>query len=110
MAEPRRMTKRWRVGRVKTGERASSKGWASAGRVIEGRPRSVAWGACATPHATAEADPRNLHQSRLELTFGKQATVREIGRDRYGRIVDEVILPDGHLLSRELVRAGMVCG
>ncbi len=55
--------KRWRVGCVKTGETASSNGRASAGRIIEGRPRSVAWGACATPHATAEADPRNLHQS-----------------------------------------------
>ena len=37
---------------------------ASVGRIIEDRPRSGAWGACATPHATAEATPRNLHQSR----------------------------------------------
>ena len=26
--------------------------------------RSVAWGACATPHATAEAGPPDLHKSR----------------------------------------------
>src|SRR5829696_7468205 len=63
MAEPKRVTNRENVGVVKTGERASSNGRASAGRIIGGRPRSVAWGACATPHATAEATPRNLHQS-----------------------------------------------
>jgi micrococcal nuclease len=45
-------------------------------------------------------------QAASELAFGKQVTVREMDRDRYGRTVAEVILPDGKSLGRELVRAG----
>lgn len=46
-------------------------------------------------------------QAASELAFGKQVTVREVDRDRYGRTVAEVILPDGRSLNREMVRAGM---
>ena len=34
-------------------------------------------------------------------------TVREVDKDRYGRTVAEVSLPDGRSLNREMVRAGM---
>lgn len=46
-------------------------------------------------------------QAASELAFGRQVTVREMDRDRFGRTVAEVILPDGRSLNRELVRAGM---
>ena len=40
------------------------------------------------------------------LTLGKTVTVHTTGRDRYGRLLGEVVLPDGRILNRELVRAG----
>lgn len=42
-----------------------------------------------------------------DLAFGKEARVAFKTRDRYGRIVGEVTLPDGKCLNRELVSAGM---
>lgn len=45
-------------------------------------------------------------QYASELAFGKIVTVNVSDRDRYGRSVGEVILPDGRSLNRELVRAG----
>jgi micrococcal nuclease len=39
--------------------------------------------------------------------FGEFITLLPEGRDRYDRIVADVILPDGKSLSRELVRAGL---
>jgi len=41
-----------------------------------------------------------------DLAFKKTVTVQTTDVDRYGRIVGEVILPDGKSLNRELVRAG----
>lgn len=46
-------------------------------------------------------------QTASEMAFGKQVTIREMDRDRYGRTVAEVILPDGRNLNRELTRRGM---
>lgn len=40
------------------------------------------------------------------LAFGQNVTVIVRDRDRYGRIVGEVILPDGRNLNRELVASG----
>jgi endonuclease YncB( thermonuclease family) len=42
-----------------------------------------------------------------DLVFGRTVTIRTAGRDRYGRILAEVMLPDGRSLNRELVRAGL---
>lgn len=42
-----------------------------------------------------------------DLAFGRVVTVQVVDVDRYGRIVGEVILPDGRSLNRELVRAGL---
>ena len=39
--------------------------------------------------------------------FGKVVTARVVTRDRYGRSVARVILPDGKDLSAELVEAGL---
>ncbi len=41
------------------------------------------------------------------LAFGKSVTVRSLGKDRYGRLLGEVVLSDGRSLNRELVAAGM---
>jgi len=46
-------------------------------------------------------------QAASELTFGKEVLVRPSNSDRYGRIVAEVILPNGRSLNRELVGQGM---
>lgn len=40
------------------------------------------------------------------LAFGQTIVVRAKDRDRYGRTVGNVILPDGRSLSQEVVRAG----
>jgi endonuclease YncB( thermonuclease family) len=42
-----------------------------------------------------------------ELAFGKVVTVQPRRKDRYGRIVADVILPDGRTLNHELVRRGV---
>jgi endonuclease YncB( thermonuclease family) len=41
-----------------------------------------------------------------ELAFGKVVTVHPSRKDRYGRTVADVILPDGSILNHELVRRG----
>ena len=46
-------------------------------------------------------------QLTSELAFGKTVTVRPFGKDRYDRVLGEVVLPDGRVLNEELVAAGM---
>src|SRR5579875_576605 len=46
-------------------------------------------------------------QAASELAFGKTGTIRARDIDRYGRMVAEVILPDGRSMNREIVRQGM---
>jgi endonuclease YncB( thermonuclease family) len=46
-------------------------------------------------------------QATSELAFGKEVAVRPVDTDRYGRTVAEVVLPDGRVLSHELVKAGL---
>jgi endonuclease YncB( thermonuclease family) len=45
-------------------------------------------------------------QAASELAFGKSVTIARRDTDRYGRMVAEVVLPDGRSLNRELVRGG----
>lgn len=45
-------------------------------------------------------------QFTADLVFGKTVAVQVRGTDQYGRILGEVILPDGRSLNRELVRNG----
>jgi endonuclease YncB( thermonuclease family) len=42
-----------------------------------------------------------------ELAFGRVVEVRETGRDRYGRTLARIVLPEGRVLNDELVRAGL---
>ncbi len=46
-------------------------------------------------------------QFTSNLVFAKTVTVQVMDRDRYGRTVGEVLLPDGRSLNHELVRAGL---
>lgn len=46
-------------------------------------------------------------QFTIELAAGKTVTVNISDRDRYERLVGEVILPDGRILNHELVSAGL---
>ncbi len=46
-------------------------------------------------------------QFTSNLVFAKTVTVQVVDRDRYGRTVAEVLLPDGRSLNRELVGAGL---
>jgi endonuclease YncB( thermonuclease family) len=41
-----------------------------------------------------------------ELVFGKEVRVEVKGRDRYGRTIGQVFLPDRSNLSHEIVKAG----
>lgn len=45
-------------------------------------------------------------QAASDLAFGKMVTVTVVGRDRFGRTVGEVIIPNGRSMNRELLRAG----
>ncbi len=49
---------------------------------------------------------KRAKQFTSTLVFGKSVTVQGVDRDRYGRAVGEVLLPDGRSLKRELVKAG----
>jgi micrococcal nuclease len=46
-------------------------------------------------------------QTASELAFGKIVTIIERDKDRYGRTVADVWLPDGRSLNREMVRNGL---
>ena len=55
----------------------------------------------------AQAFGTRARQFTSDLTFRQTVTVKLRDVDRYGRLVAEVILPDGRSLNHELVRAGM---
>jgi micrococcal nuclease len=55
----------------------------------------------------AQAFGTRARQFTAALVFQKDATIVIHATDRYGRIVGEVLLPDGRNLSQELVKAGM---
>lgn len=45
-------------------------------------------------------------QLAKQLALEKAVTVTDLGRDKYHRLLGEIVLPDGRLLNRELVREG----
>ena len=53
-----------------------------------------------------QAFGRRAKQFTSRMAFGKEVRIMEMGKDRYGRILGEVILPDGKSLNQELVREG----
>ena len=46
-------------------------------------------------------------QAASELAFGKDVTIREVDRDRYGRTVADVILADGKSLNLTMIDRGL---
>lgn len=62
-------------------------------RGIDAPERGQPWGERAKQYVAA-------------LAFGQVVAVEAGGRDRYGRLLAEVRLPDGRSLNQELVRAG----
>src|SRR6266852_7867803 len=55
----------------------------------------------------AQAFGTKARQLTGDLAFQREVTVVIHATDRYGRLVGEVLLPDGRNLSHELVRAGL---
>jgi len=55
---------------------------------------------------TGQAFGTKAKQTASDLCFGKKVTLKETGKDRYGRTLAHVILPDGSELNRQLVRQG----
>src|SRR5439155_11941608 len=55
----------------------------------------------------AQAFGTKARQFTADMLFQKEVTIVIHATDRYGRIVGEVLLPDGRSLSQELVKAGM---
>jgi endonuclease YncB( thermonuclease family) len=55
----------------------------------------------------AQAFGTRARQFSSDLAFQQTVTVRVQDTDRYGRLVGEVLLPDGRSLNQELVRAGL---
>jgi len=53
-----------------------------------------------------QAYGQQAKQFTADLCFNKYVDIVERNRDRYGRVVAEVILPDKRILNRELVAAG----
>jgi micrococcal nuclease len=45
-------------------------------------------------------------QLAKQLALEKAVRITELGRDKYHRLLGEVVLPDGRMLNRELVREG----
>ena len=48
----------------------------------------------------------NAKLAASELVFGKDVTLQTHGHDKYGRILGDVILPDGLNLNQDLVKQG----
>jgi endonuclease YncB( thermonuclease family) len=48
----------------------------------------------------------NAKQATSELVFGKEVTLHTHGKDKSGRTIADVLLPDGSNLNQRLVREG----
>ena len=53
-----------------------------------------------------QAFGKRAKQAASELAFGKVVTVQTHGKDKYGRAIGDVILPDGMNFNQELVKQG----
>ena len=55
----------------------------------------------------AQAFGKKAKQFTADLAASQEVLVHAKGKDRYGRTIGEIILPDGRSLNRELVKAGL---
>lgn len=53
-----------------------------------------------------QAFGNNAKQFTGDMVFGKIVTIKEYAKDKYGRTIGDVFLPDGKNLNKELVIAG----
>lgn len=53
-----------------------------------------------------QAYGKRAKQAASELVFGKEVTLNTFGKDKYGRTLADVILPDGTNVNHELVKHG----
>lgn len=70
-----------------------------------GRPEVIRLSGIDAPEK-GQAFGERAKQFTASLVFGQTVSVRIKERDRYGRTVGDVVLPDGRGVSQELVRAG----
>jgi micrococcal nuclease len=73
--------------------------------VRTGRPEVIRLRGIDAPER-GQAYCERAKQYAAALAFGQVVAVEAAGRDRYGRLLAEVRLPDGRSLNEELVRAG----
>ncbi|MBP7866199.1 MAG: thermonuclease family protein [Acidobacteria bacterium] len=74
--------------------------------LVERRPLRVRLHGVDCPEK-GQAFGTRAKQETSRLCFGLDVVVVPRDRDAYGRTVADVVLPDGRVLNRELVRAGM---
>jgi endonuclease YncB( thermonuclease family) len=72
----------------------------------DGAPEQVRLNGIDCPEKT-QAFGTAAKKCTSDLVFGKIVTVESKGKDRYGRTLGLVSLPDGRSLNGELVKAGM---
>jgi micrococcal nuclease len=53
-----------------------------------------------------QAFGKRAKQAASELVYGKEVTLQTLGKDKYGRTIADVLLPDGMNLNQELVKQG----
>ena len=53
-----------------------------------------------------QAYGKKAKQAASELVFGKEVTLQTNGKDKYGRTIADVLLPDGTNVNHELVKQG----
>ncbi len=53
-----------------------------------------------------QAYGKRAKQAASDLVFGKEVTLRTFGKDKYGRTIADVLLPDGINVNQELVKDG----
>lgn len=54
-----------------------------------------------------QAFGKKAKQAASDLTFGKEVTLQTHGKDKYGRTLADVLLPDGTNVNHTLVKDGM---
>jgi endonuclease YncB( thermonuclease family) len=53
-----------------------------------------------------QAYGKKAKQTASEMVFGKEVTLQTYGKDKYGRTLAKVFLPDGTNVNHELVKDG----
>jgi len=56
--------------------------------------------------AKGQAFGQRAKQATSALIYGKEVTLQTHGKDKYGRTVADVLLPDGGNVNQQLVREG----